>query len=305
MRARTVIDHGGEEPVRGPRSVPGGEHRGHDRDREPGGGLQVARDAQGDPRTRGPRSGGLRSRRDGTQGQREQHEREYGRIGGDHGQVEAYHRRGDRDPRGEQGVTAGGRHRDPEGDREHGHRAQGEPHPGVPGQAADTGRGRQAEQGHDRQVGVVGQPVGDLICAQVRRAVVQQQGRRPLDDHHPVFERVGDGQPEQRGEHGEGHRHQHRHGPVSPPPEHEQGHGVAADRPDGPNLVLACRSDRVDRGVGEKQDVGDDQVAAIQPGPKPGTGLACGQSPGRDERAHSATRSCVVHVHVPLQLVPR
>src|SRR2546427_6112742 len=32
----------------------------------------------------------------------------------------------------------------------------------------------------------------------VGRPVMQQQHRRPVDDHHPVFERVGDRQPEQR-----------------------------------------------------------------------------------------------------------
>ena len=130
----------GEKPARGPYAVPGGEHRRQDRDREPGGGLQVAGDTEGDPRAHDPRRGGPGSRGSGAQGQRQQHEREHGRVGGDHGQVEADHRRGDRDRGGQQGVVAEGRHRDAEGCREHGYGTQSQPHPGVPGQAADASR---------------------------------------------------------------------------------------------------------------------------------------------------------------------
>ena len=54
-RQRGDEDHDGDgrrrdEAARGPRAVAGGEHRGQDRDGEPGGGLQVAGDAQGDAR---------------------------------------------------------------------------------------------------------------------------------------------------------------------------------------------------------------------------------------------------------------
>ena len=99
------------------------------------------------------------------------------RVGGDHRQVEPYHRRGHRDGRGQQRVAAARRtgpvgHRDPERRREHDHRAEGDPHPGVPRQATEPSRARQAEQGHDRQVRVVGQPGGDLRGGQVGRAVV-------------------------------------------------------------------------------------------------------------------------------------
>ena len=71
------------------------------------------------------------------------------------------------------------------------------------------------------------------------------------------------------------------------------------------NLVPARRRDRVDGRVGQEQGVGDYQVAAIEPTPNPGLGLAAGQRDGRrGEGAHSATRPCVINVHVLHQLAP-
>ena len=188
-----------------------------------------------------PGRGGRRGPRG--QGQGQQDQRQHRRVGGDHGQVEPHHRRGHGDRGGEQRVVGPGPHHDPERRGERDHRADRDPHPGVARQAAEAGRARQAEQGHDREVGVVGQPAGDLVGGQVGRPVVQQQGRRPVDDHHPVLERVGDRQPEQRREHGQRHRDAdggHPAPAAAPAPQHDQGHGVAAGGPDGPDPVPAA-----------------------------------------------------------------
>ena len=163
--------------------------------------------------------------------------------------------------------TAPVRHRDPEGRRERDHRADGDPHPGVARQATEPGRARQPEQGHDRQVRVVGQPGGDLGRGQVRQAVVQQQRRGPVDDGHPVFERVGDRQPEQRREHGQRHRDSGGGGPAAPAPQHEQGYGIAARGPDGPDLVPAAGEDGGNDGVRREGGVRRHEVAPVEPGP--------------------------------------
>ena len=71
------------------------------------------------------------------------------------------------------------------------------------------------------------------------------------------------------------------------------------------NPVLARRPDRVDGRVGQEQGVGNDQVAAVEPRPYPSIRLTVGQGYGRrGQSAHSATRPCVLHVHVLLQLAP-
>ena len=215
------------------------------------------------------------------QGQGQQDQRQHRRVGGDHGQVEPHHRRGHGDRGGEQRVVGPGPHHDPERRGERDHRADRDPHPGVARQAAEAGRARQAEQGHDREVGVVGQPGGDLVGGQVGRPVVQQQGRRPVDDHHPVFERVGDRQPEQRREHGQRHRDAdggHPAPAAAPAPQHDQGHGVAAGGPDGPDPVPAAGQEGSGGRVRSERAVGGHQVTPAEPAPR-GRGGILGTGP--------------------------
>ncbi len=214
--------HGGDhrrrgETDRGPHAVTRVEQRSHDRDRQPRGGLQVTGHAEGRPGVQRPRprpisapagrSAPAPAAMNASTGGSVVITARLSPITGEATAIAmacSASRRHDRQRR------AAWRSRTP--------RPAGPPSrwPArsrrFPGQPAQPGRVRQADQGHHGQVGVVGQPGDDLRGGQVGRAVVDQQRGGPLDDDHPGLERVGDGQPQQRRDHRYRHRDPERDG---------------------------------------------------------------------------------------------
>ena len=194
----------GREPDGGPDAAPGGDQHGDDGKRRPGRVLHRAcHPKNGSGQDRVPAS---RSSRRGGESPGEQRERQAGQ--GDHRRVGDPHRQRERHDRArqpERGMPEGrtpapalpGRERDQERRVQQQERPGDQPGPRLTGQAE---RARQAEERHDREVGVIGQPPAgrQRRDRQVRGAMMQQQHAGPGHDRDIRSDRLPGHEPEGR-----------------------------------------------------------------------------------------------------------
>ena len=156
---------------------------------------------------------------------------------------------------------------------------------GSPGQAGQAGGVGQAEQGHDRQVGVVGQPaaVGQGGQRQVGGGVLGQQGAGPGDHGGVGGGRGGEREPGQRGGQGTGQGGGQGRGAAAgggPGGGQGGGGGVAGGGPDAPGPVVARAAEHRDRArVQREPRVPRRRPLPSQPGPEPGPEPRPGRRP--------------------------